>query len=63
MIDTEKYIKNIDNNVVKIGADLEDLKKHINSKDNDILLNFEKIINNQKLLFDELERVKKLIVQ
>ena len=29
MIDTEKYIKNIDNNVVKLGADLENLKKSL----------------------------------
>lgn len=61
MIDTEKYIKNIDNNVVKIGADLENLKKSLEIKDNILLQNIEKIINNQKLIFDEIATLKNLI--
>lgn len=61
MINTEKYMKNIDNNVVKIGADLENLKKSLEIKDNILLQNIEKIINNQKLIFDEIATLKNLI--
>ena len=61
MIDTEKYIKNIDTNVVKIGQDLEKLKKTVNSNSNIILVNLDKILDNQMLLFDEIERVKIMI--
>lgn len=61
MIDSEKYIKNIDNNVVKIGADLENLKNSLEIKDNILLQNIEKIINNQKLIFDEIATLKNMI--
>ena len=61
MIDTEKYIKNIDTNEVKIGLDLEKLKKTVNSNSNIILVNLDKILDNQMLLFDEIERVKIMI--
>ena len=61
MINTEKYIKNIDDNVVKMGIDIENLKKSVEIKDNILLQNIEKIINNQKSLFDEIEKLKNII--
>lgn len=61
MIDTEKYIINIDNNVVKIGADVENLKNSIEKKDIILLQNIEKIISNQKLILYEISSLKNLI--